>query len=48
MWDEKEKHGWEGGREVSESPGQGRENQDRIVLKMLRESIVCRSCREIN
>lgn len=24
-------------REVSESPGQGRENQDKIVLKMLRE-----------
>ena len=43
MWDEKEKPGWEGGRKVSESPGQGREDQDRIVLKMLRESIVCRS-----
>lgn len=35
-------------KEVSESPAQGRENQDRIVLKMLRESIVCRSFREIN
>lgn len=35
-------------KEVSESPGQGRENQDGIVLKMLRESIVCRSFREIN